>query len=420
MKHCAPVAMLAGASALLLLVGCTAAKPASTGLTGSVAPSVSDSTQPSVVAAIAPARISVSAAAGATDVNPIAPVVVTAAAGTLVSVQMTNAAGTVVTGTLSPDRHTWTTSEDLGYDKTYTVSATASNSAERQTKTAAQFTTLNPISQTAANFDIIGGNALNGGETYGVGLVPIVHFDEPVTDRAAAQRALVVTTTPHVAGVWSWDGDQNVHFRPESYWPSGTKVTIAANVYGVALGPGLYGQSDQTVSFTIGARHITYADDATHQVSTYFNGKLVHTMPTAMGKHSTETVNGQFISFYTMDGNYTVIEHDNPAIMSSASYGLPANAPGGYAPEAIAYSTKISTDGVYLHELNSTIWAQGHTDVSHGCLNLDTANASWFYNNSLIGDVVQVTNTGGPLIQEWEGGDWSVPWTTWIAGSALH
>jgi lipoprotein-anchoring transpeptidase ErfK/SrfK len=420
MKHCAPVAMLAGASALLLLVGCTAAKPASTGLTGSVAPSVSDSTQPSVVAAIAPARISVSAAAGATDVNPIAPVVVTAAAGTLVSVQMTNAAGTVVTGTLSPDRHTWTTSEDLGYDKTYTVSATASNSAERQTKTAAQFTTLNPISQTAANFDIIGGNALNGGETYGVGLVPIVHFDEPVTDRAAAQRALVVTTTPHVAGVWSWDGDQNVHFRPESYWPSGTKVTIAADVYGVALGPGLYGQSDQTVSFTIGARHITYADDATHQVSTYFNGKLVHTMPTAMGKHSTETVNGQFISFYTMDGNYTVIEHDNPAIMSSASYGLPANAPGGYAPEAIAYSTKISTDGVYLHELNSTIWAQGHTDVSHGCLNLDTANASWFYNNSLIGDVVQVTNTGGPLIQEWEGGDWSVPWTTWIAGSALH
>jgi lipoprotein-anchoring transpeptidase ErfK/SrfK len=106
--------------------------------------------------------------------------------------------------------------------------------------------------------------------------------------------------------------------------------------------------------------------------------------------------------------------------MSSASYGLPANAPGGYAPEAIYYSTKISTDGIYLHELNSTIWAQGHTDVSHGCLNLNTANASWFYNNSVLGDVVEIKNTGGPTIQLWEGGDWSVPWKTWTAGSALN
>jgi lipoprotein-anchoring transpeptidase ErfK/SrfK len=269
-----------------------------------------------------------------------------------------------------------------------------------------------------------GGYSLTPGATYGVGIVPVVHFDEQITNRAAAQKALIVTTTPHVDGVWYWADDQNVHFRPKTYWPAGTKVTVTANVYGVEVGPGLYGESDVSTSFVIGAKHVTIAEDNAPKVDTvqtYFNDKLVHSMNTSMGKHSGETVAGQYISFYTMEGTYTVLEHDNPAIMSSASYGLPANAPGGYAPEPIYYSTKISTDGVYLHELNNTIYAQNNGyDVSHGCLNLSTANAVWFYNHSTIGDIVVVEHTGGPTITLAEGGDWSVPWSTWVAGSALH
>ncbi len=76
---------------------------------------------------------------------------------------------------------------------------------------------------------------------------------------------------------------------------------------------------------------------------------------------------------------------------------------------------RISTDGVYLHELDATVWAQGNTDTSHGCLNLNRDNAIWFYNFSVPGDVVEVRNTGGgkPL-QLWQnGGDWSVPWDQW-------
>jgi len=33
---------------------------------------------------------------------------------------------------------------------------------------------------------------------------------------------------------------------------------------------------------------------------------------------------------------------------------------------------------------------------------------------------VQVKNTGGPALQVWQNGDWSVPWAQWVAGSALH
>jgi lipoprotein-anchoring transpeptidase ErfK/SrfK len=421
MRSRTAITALAAVTAAIAVAGCTAAsspKAGSAGVTGSSS-SHADSTTSTPPPPAPPAKIEVSAAAGSAAVNPAVPVVVKAVSGTLASVRVTNAAGTAVTGKFSAGRTSWTATEDLGYGKAYSLTATAANADAKVTKASETFTTLSPSNQTMPSFNIIGGNAMTNGATYGVGIVPVVHFDEPITDKAAAEKALVVTTVPHVAGAWDWVDDQNVHFRPQSYWKSGTTVHIAANVYGVEVGNGLYGQADQGVSFTIGQKRITIGDDATHQVMTYFSDKLVHTMPTAMGEHRTETVNGTFISFYTMNGDYTVIEHDNPAIMSSASYGLPANAPGGYAPEAIYYSTKISTDGIYLHELNSTIWAQGNSDVSHGCLNLNTANASWFYNHSQIGDVVEIKNTGGPLIQQWQGGDWSVPWATWTAGSAL-
>jgi hypothetical protein len=35
------------------------------------------------------------------------------------------------------------------------------------------------------------------------------------------------------------------------------------------------------------------------------------------------------------------------------------------------------------------------------------------------GDVVEVRDTGGAPLQQWQNGDWSVPWSEWLAGSAL-
>jgi lipoprotein-anchoring transpeptidase ErfK/SrfK len=120
-----------------------------------------------------------------------------------------------------------------------------------------------------------------------------------------------------------------------------------------------------------------------------------------------------------MPGVYTVINHENPATMSSDSYGLPANSPAGYAPEKVPFATKISVDGIYLHELDATVWAQGNQNVSHGCLNLNYTNAKWYYEHSVIGDVVQVVHSGGPKINFNQGGQWSVPWSAWVKGSAL-
>lgn len=427
------VATIAALAAVTAVTACTsgeAAAPKSTAVQpGAASDPAGGSGAPSSSTAPAPARPAVITTSPAehTAVNPTTPVRVTVAGGHLTAVRMTNPAGKAVTGKLSANRQSWTTTEVLGYSKTYTVSAHAVNADGKATSKTAHLTTVTPDNMTMPYLQRMGGYPLGNGQTYGVGIVPVVHFDEPISDKAAAERALTVTTSPKVSGVWSWTDDQDVSFRPRYFWPAGTKVTIHANVYGVRVGQGLYGESDVAGSFTVGRRQITIADDnapkAVNKVRVYnANGKLLRTMNTSMGQHSGETVNGNYINFYTMGGTYTVLEHDNPAQMCSATYGLPANAPGGYPCEPIYYSSKISVDGIYLHELDTTVWAQDSgQDVSHGCLNLNHDNAVWYYTHSMIGDPVIIHPAkGAPTIQPWQGGDWSVPWTTWVSGSALH
>jgi lipoprotein-anchoring transpeptidase ErfK/SrfK len=195
-------------------------------------------------------------------------------------------------------------------------------------------------------------------------------------------------------------------------------VAAAANIYGIPLGDGLYGQEDGQVRFTVGDAHVSIADDLTKQVSVYDNGALVRTMPTWMGMGGSETIGGQTISFWTQRGIYTVMDKANPVVMDSSTFGLPINSRLGYR-ETIRYATRISTDGIYLHQLDATVWAQGNTNVSHGCLNLNADNAIWFYEFSRPGDIVEVRNTGGDPLQLWQNGDWSLPWDQWLKGSAL-
>jgi lipoprotein-anchoring transpeptidase ErfK/SrfK len=154
-------------------------------------------------------------------------------------------------------------------------------------------------------------------------------------------------------------------------------------------------------------------------VSVFDNGKLVRTMPTSMGMGGTQTINGTTLSFWTPPGVYTVMDKANPVIMDSSTFGLPTGSRLGYR-ETIPWATRISVDGIYLHQLNATVWAQGNTDTSHGCLNLNGDNAKWFFDFSVPGDIVEIRNTGGPPLNLTQGGDWSVPWNEWRKGSALN
>lgn len=66
----------------------------------------------------------------------------------------------------------------------------------------------------------------------------------------------------------------------------------------------------------------------------------------------TETIGGQTFSFWTQRGVYTVMDKANPVIMDSSTYGPPINSRLGYR-EIIKNVTRISTDGIYLHQLET-------------------------------------------------------------------
>jgi lipoprotein-anchoring transpeptidase ErfK/SrfK len=241
------------------------------------------------------------------------------------------------------------------------------------------------------------GAPLQNGATYGVGMVVVARFDAAVGDRHAAEQQLAASTNPPVSGAWYWVDDRTAHWRPPQYYEPGTTVTVGG------------------VTFTVGASHVSVADDATKQVTVYDSGKLVRTMPTSMGRGGTDKVGNTTLSFWTPPGVYTVMDKSNPVVMDSSTYGLPINSHLGYR-ESIPWAVRISSDGIYMHELDATVWAQGNTDTSHGCLNLNHDNAQWFYNFSIPGDVVEVRNTGGKPLQLWQNGDWSVPWDQWSGG----
>ncbi|MEE2855153.1 MAG: Ig-like domain-containing protein [Actinomycetota bacterium] len=365
-----------------------------------------------------PAQITITPSADAHDVDPVAPVTVKADNGTLTSVDMVNESGKPIEGVMTPDNAVWKPTVPLGYGRTYTLTITSSGVGGVAAKQVSSFSTLKPSNQTKVSFTTTSEAALRDGGTYGVGTVIVAHFDEKIADRAAAERQLSVTTDPKVEGSWYWVDDQNAHWRPEHYYPPGTNVTAEAKIYGIALGDGLFGQDDTKVSFRIGDAHVSIADDATHQVSVFSNGNLQRTMPTSMGMGGTENVGGKAISLWTPSGIYTVLDKGNPVIMDSSTFGLPKNSRLGYR-ETINWATKISSDGIYLHELDATVWAQGHRDTSHGCLNLNADNAKWFFDFSVPGDVVEVRNSGGPPLTLAQNGDWTLSWDQWRKGSAL-
>ncbi|MFJ4649955.1 Ig-like domain-containing protein [Nocardia sp. NPDC088792] len=374
-------------------------------------------TGPIDTTAAAPQVISVSPAQGTDKVDPAAAVNVTTSSGVLTSVTLTNEDGKAIDGIFTPDKTAWKPNEQLGYGRTYTIKAEGMAVTGPIGPVTSSFTTIKPGNQTKVYLNTTGGESIADGGTYGVGMVVVAHFDEDITDHAAAEKRLVVTADPPVEGAWYWLDNRNAHWRPKEYWKPGTKVSVAANLYGAEVSNGLFGQEDSKTNFVIGPSHVSIADDNTHVVQVFENGNLVRTMPTSMGRGGTEVIAGKTFSFYTMPGVYTVMDKGNPVIMDSSSYGLPINSRLGYK-EAIPYATRISTDGIYLHELDTTVWAQGNTDTSHGCLNLNQDNASWFYNWSLPGDVVEVRNTGGPALAVWQNGDWTLPWDQWVAGNS--
>ena len=354
------------------------------------------------------AQVALALADGSADVSPVVPLEITVTDGELDDATLVDGAGTAVPGTVvaqdGADSAVWTPEDPLAYGTQYTLTASAVNEDDEEVTASSTFTTVTPGTLSTPSIGPL------DGQTVGVGMPIRVYFDDPVADKAAVESHLQVTSSTPTDGVWSWLGDAEVHFRPSTYWPADTEVTLDANLYGVDFGEGVWGEKNRSVSFSIGARHVSVADAATHTIDVYDGDQLVQSYPMSAGGPD----------FPSRNGAHVVTELNRDRVMDSSTYGVPVDSPNGYRTP-VEYAVRLSNNGEFVHAAPWSVAQQGNSNVSHGCINLSTERAAWFYNFSQPGDVVEIKNSIGPTLSAADGDiyDWAIPWDQWQAGSAL-
>ncbi|MFC8382509.1 Ig-like domain-containing protein [Nocardia sp. NPDC057272] len=347
------------------------------------------------------AQVTIAPTPGATDVDPVAPVSVTVAHGTIDQIALTNAGGKQITGQLSPDRTTYKVSEPLGYGATYTWAGTAIGADAKPIPIDATFTTISPQSTIPATINI------GDGQEVGIAAPIILKFAGPVTNKAAVEKALTVTTDQGTEGSWAWlpdDGGSRVHWRPKDYWTPGTTVHVAAKLYGVDLGGGAYGDSDVTSDFTIGRSQIVIANAPSHRMQVVRDGATIFDFAVSYGE-------GNEPRNVTRSGVHIVTEKYEDFMMSNPPY---------YTNVRERWAVRISNNGEFIHANPESLSAQGSSNVTNGCINLSPGDAQAYFPTALYGDPVEVTGTSIELSQaDGDVYDWALDWPTWKSMSAL-
>ena len=214
-------------------------------------------------------------------------------------------------------------------------------------------------------------------------------FDHPITDKAAVERALTLTTSKPVIGAWYWDGSEQLDFRPRDYWPADTTVSFSSHLDGVEGAPGVYGVHDLAQTFNIGQSVIAVANTSTFHTQIYVDGKLKYTWPISTGKSVTPTPNG----------TYLTVEKANPVRMIGGKKGTP-----GYYNELVNWAVRFTFSGDYYHSAPWSVVNQGESNVSHGCVNLAPEDAQTYYNMAIPGDPITITSSP-------KAGNWDDGWT---------
>jgi lipoprotein-anchoring transpeptidase ErfK/SrfK len=339
---------------------------------------------------------------GTVAATPREPIVLDVTDGAFDDVTVTNEEGREVEGEFNAERSQWRTTETLGYNRDYSIEASATNDDGETITDSSSFSTVVPNSTTSASL------VTGQGHTVGIAQPVAVRFESAVGDRKAVQDAIEVTTTPAVEGAFYWVSPSEVRWRPAEFWAPGTEVDVDVNIYGTDMGEGLYGAQDANSNFTIGDEVITTIDDNTKTMTTRINGEVVSSSPVSLGKASTPTPNG----------TYYIGDRYESLIMDSSTFGVPVDSADGYRL-SVNWATQMSYSGIYVHAAPWSVEQQGFTNVSNGCINVTDAYAKSFQNSSNRGDVVKVINTVGPTLPGTDGlGDWNIPWETWRAGNA--
>ncbi|MFC8877525.1 L,D-transpeptidase [Streptomyces ardesiacus] len=329
--------------------------------------------------------------------------------GTLTEVKMTVAeTGAAVPGTVSGDGGSWKPKEQLERGTKYRITARAKDADGRPAAADSVFTTV------STQNSFVGTYTPDGGSTVGVGMPVSFTFDKAITDRKSVQSHITVTSSSGQKVAGHWFGAQRLDFRPEEYWKAGSKVTMKIDLDGVEGANGLYGVQKKTVTFTVGRAQVSTVDVNTQTMTVVRDGKTLKSVPISAGSAANPTYNGQMV----------ISEKSEQTRMNGSTVGFG----GEYDIPDVPHAMRLSQSGTFIH---GNYWYSrgnppfGSQGTSHGCVGLADAQGAqgdtpgkWFYDNSLIGDVVIVKNSPDDTVAPDNGlNGWNMPWSEWIAGS---
>lgn len=351
----------------------------------------------------------------AEDVGPDSKVEVKVPDGRLESVKVTrieDAQRQEVRGLIAKDGLSWTpqgAAGRLGLAAKYSVDAVALDGAGHRSARHTTFTTVVPEHRFNGHFKP------ENRSTVGTGMIVSFEFNRPITHRAAVQRAIRVTSDPPVEVAGHWFGADRLDFRPAAYWEPGTKVTVELGLRDVEGAPQVYGTQHKTIRFTVGREQTSLVDSAAHTMEVRRDGRLVSTVPITAGSPTTTTYNGKMV----------VSEMHEVTRMDGRTVGFG----GEYDIKDVPHAIRLTESGTFLH---GNYWSDddvfGSTNVSHGCIGLrdeqggsGSTPAGWFFDRTLVGDVVEVVNSKDKMVAPDNGlGGWNLNWTQWKAGSAVR
>ena len=350
------------------------------------------------------AVVSVKPDDGAKEVATSGVLKITSTGGKLTTVTVADTKGNAVEGQLAADGASWEPHRHLASATEYKVHAVAKDEAGRESAKDTTFSTLTPVNT------FVGHYTPEDGSTVGVGMPVSINFTRGITNPGAVEKAITVTAEPAVPIEGHWFGNDRLDFRPEKYWAAGTKVTVKLALDGVEGRPGVYGKQTRTVTFTVGRSQVTTVDAEAKQMEVVRDGQVLKNIPITAGAPATTTYNGQMV----ISEKYKVTR------MNGATVGFG----GEYDIADVPHAMRLSQSGTFVH---GNYWASsgtfGSENVSHGCVGLrdvrgagdDSTPAAWFFNESLIGDVVVVKNSKDKQIAPDNGlNGWNMDWAEWI------
>ncbi len=242
-------------------------------------------------------------------------------------------------------------------------------------------------------------------DNLGAGVPLVVTFGIRITDKAAVERQLKVTSDKDFGEAgWFWideGGTSKAVFRPRNYWPGNATVRLDANLTSVEGAEGYWGPK-VTSKFGIGDQVVLRVNLRKHTMKYTLNGETTRTFSISGGMSGWETEAGTKI--------LTAHIPDKRLYNPDPEEGWDVT---------VNWAIRVNDNGEYIHDAPWN-YSIGYANTSHGCTNMTVSDMQWIFRNTKFGDVAEYNGSKVKIgTDDYLAGYWNYKWNEWKQGSAL-